>query len=100
MSALQLPPTSSSFVTASATAAPATGKAKLQAKFLSMLEDAGVDSTICDKLGNAGCTSSALFGGITGDEKEIVLYLKAACGLDVLARADDFLPRARLLIVW
>ena len=72
----------------------------MEAKFLSMLEDTGVDATICDKLGNAGCTSSGLFGGITGDEKEMVMYLKAACDLDVLARADDFLPRARLLIVW
>ena len=100
MSSLQLPPTTSSLVIASATAAPATGKAKLEAKFLSMLEDTGVDATICDKLGNAGCTSSGLFGGITGDEKEMVMYLKAVGDLDVLARADDFLPRARLLIVW
>ena len=47
-SSLQLPPTTSSLVIASANAAPATGKAKLQAKFLSMLEDAGVDATNCD----------------------------------------------------
>lgn len=30
----------------------------------------------------------------------MVMYSKSACNLDVLARADDFLPRARLLIVW
>lgn len=68
-SPLQLPPTTSSLVIVSATAASASGKAKLEAKFLSMLEDAGVDAAICDSLGNAGCTSSVLFGGITEDER-------------------------------
>ena len=65
-----------------------------------MLEEAGVDGAICDKLGSANCTSAVLFGNITEEEKEMVLYLKAAADLDVTLRPDDFLPRARLLSVW
>ena len=97
---LQLPATSTSLVSLSSSASAPTGKAQLESKFLSMLEEAGVDGAICDKLGHANCTSSVLFGSITEEEKEMVLYLKSAADLDVTLRPDDFLPRARLLSVW
>ena len=87
-------------VALASTIVPTSGRAKLEGKFLSMLEDAGVSEEICNKLGESGCNSSMLFGGITEDEKEMILYLQGACNLDVTQRADDFLPRARLLIVW
>ena len=64
-----------------------------------MLEEAGVGNQLITELAKF-CTTAPMFAHMATTEAEMVLFLTAACNLDVQARPTDFGPRCRLMMVW
>ena len=97
--ALQLPDQSSALAIRTASPAQSSGLQKMEPRFLAMLEEAGVEAQYINDLSKF-CTSTSMYAHMGATDAEMVIFLQSACKLDVTARADDFVPRCRLLMVW
>ena len=76
------------------------GVSRLEHRLLSMLIEAMVPQAQIEALANADVTTSALLGAIASDRAQFETFCKDLLNLDPTARAADFLPRAKLIMVW
>ena len=60
----------------------ATGREKLEPRFLATLLQAKIPERICDLLGNAEVDSAALFGRLCREEDDMHKYFKRGLGVD------------------
>ena len=88
----------SATITALALATPlaATGRAKLDPRFFSILTQAGVREADMDKLGDGDCLTVEMFARIGVDDTGFTKYLKDVLGLDPLIDGVAAVPLAKL----
>ena len=55
-----------------------------------------VENKEMEALVNAKVCSAGLYGHIAREEDGVIAFLKAACGVDVDARAEDWVIRSQL----
>ena len=59
-----------------------SGRAKLDTRLLSILSANDVGTDLCDKIGEAGVKTTAVFGHLAKNEAKFEAWLKAVLGLD------------------
>ena len=77
-----------------------TGIGKLDSRFAAMLTQNGVGATHMGQLGDADCTTAAIYGHIALTKEKLLLFLKRVLNLDPDTRVQDSIPVAKLVILW
>ena len=74
--------------------------AALEPRFLGLLQQARVPDDIITLLGAKGYDTAHIFGSVTKTDSDFFDFCKAVLNIDPAARADDWVKRSRLTMVW
>ena len=80
--------------------ASTAGLAKLEPRFLVLLQERGVSEPVMIKIADSGCCEVEVYSNIATPKEKVQDFSKQVIGVDPSANAADFIVRCKLLTVW